>query len=155
MRKTNFLWRHRNGKLTVKAKTHLSKALKKYYFEKKLKEIIEIPKEKVAQYYKYQIEVKFKGKNKSTGKVYDFMKVRVWINDIKEHTEQELKRALHDVLKDVFNDKRIGSGIAKGSIMYDVAGLEIEEIAKSEANHIGQFQYYCNIKEKWIKENVI
>tara|TARA_Y100000310_G_C20596452_1_gene770755 strand:- start:202 stop:714 length:513 start_codon:yes stop_codon:yes gene_type:complete len=107
------------------------------------------------EFFKSQLEFKFRGKNKSNQE-YEWMKIRVWINDIKTYNEQELRIALRDVLEAVGQDfsNKVGSGIAKKTVFYDTMGIEREEIALSEADNLGLFQYYVDIKG-WIKDGII
>ncbi len=139
------LWNYKSGKkkgkLREKSKKYLSFRLKEYHKRIKIIKSQFIKKEK-KEYFRSLIQVKFNGKNKNKGE-YDFMKVRIWINDFGEHSEQELRNKLRDL------DKKLkihfGSGIAKGSVFYEVS-YELEEISVYEADSVGNFQYFVNIK---------
>ena len=139
MRITNFLWKHKNGKLTKKAKSYLSKKLKSFYENKKEK------------YYRSLIQIRWKGHRAKSE--YDFMKkYRIWINDTKTHTEQELRKKIRDVDKKLKTN--LGVGIGRGSLTYDTA-IELEEISEDEADNLGEFQYFVKFDEDYEYEGVI
>lgn len=93
--------------------------------------------------YRSLIQVRFQGTKKKSP--YTFLKLRLWINDVKLHSEQELRRKLHDILPDV--GIGIGAGIGMGHTVYDVA-YEHEEISSSEADNIGKYQSWSNFSNE-------
>ena len=98
MRKTNFLWKHKDGHLTVKAKKWLNEKLTNYWVIEKRRRLERIilakPKEELLLNTKFIYSVKMKY-NSDRGRNFDFMtEITLIIIADKEPSDE----ALQDIL---------------------------------------------------------
>lgn len=136
---------YRTNRKEYYRRVKISKAVK---LARSNKRIIKEQKE-TKQYYRTLMQFNIEGLKK-TGK-YPISKVRVWINDTTTHTEQEVRQQFRDAIRMI---KGFGVSVAKGKVIYNAEAIEIEEISQREADHVGKWQYYINIKG-WEDEGII
>jgi len=154
------LWKYKSGKkagqLRPRAREYLSFKLKKSW---KLRKVIKAQieeeqqkeKEKIKEkYFRSLIQTRFNGKNDKSE--YEFLKIRVWINDTGGHTEQDLRLKLREI--DNKLNVHFGVGIARNKVSYDVS-FEVEEISENEADHLKDYQYYADFGGGYTYEGII
>jgi len=139
---------YRTNRKEYYRRVKISKGVKRALSNKRI--IKEQIKEKEAKkYYRTLMQFNIDGLKK-TGK-YPISKIRVWINDTTTHTEQEARQIFRSATRAI---KGFGSSVGKRKVIYNAEAIEIEEISQREADKIGKWQYYINIRG-WEDEGII
>lgn len=107
------------------------------------------------RYFKSHLEIKWYGRSPKKPIPYEWMKARVWINT-KDYpvTEKELRGAMREAIEKIGLTNKINKGIFRKRVTYDPA-FETEEISKFEADHLGKFQYYFELKGGYTYEGIL